>query len=343
VPPFVLADIRRFGAPKVQNCRHDLDPDLKNRRLFSNQIRLSLDVRQRSLAGGRVHCTLCGMNAHDRRVWQPLERVAGAARLVCVQRGAGTAIEDLYQKAPCRLLFPDAEADDPFTAVLLTTSGGLTGGDRLDIEIGVGRSAAATMTTQAAEKIYRSMGDDCTVRIRLNIGSDAWAEWLMQETILFDGARLSRRTEADVAASGRLLAVESLVFGRGAMGESFDRGRLHDDWRIRREGKLVWADAVKLEGDVAAERHKPFGLGNAAGCATLIYVGPDAAHHLASARDTLAQTEARGGASSFDGLLIVRLLADDAAHLRGAVAHCVKRLRATIAGLPERMPTVWSV
>jgi urease accessory protein len=240
-------------------------------------------------------------------------------------------------------LFPDSEADDPFTAVLLTTSGGLTGGDRLDIEVGVGEGAAATITTQAAEKIYRSRGDDCTVRIRLNVAADAWAEWLMQETILFDGARLSRRTEADVAANGRLLAVESLVFGRSAMGETFDHGLIHDVWRIRRDGRLMWADAVRLEGDVAAERRKPFGFGAAAGCATLIYVGADAARHLEAAREALSQTEATGGASSFDGLLIVRLLAGDAAHLRGAVAHCVKRLRAAIAGMPERMPTVWSV
>jgi urease accessory protein len=283
------------------------------------------------------------MNAHDRRAWQPLERVAGAARLVCARRDAATAIADVYQKAPCRFLFPDTEADDPFTAVLLTTSGGLTGGDRLDIEVGFGGATAATITTQAAEKIYRSTGEDCTVRIRLDVPENAWAEWLMQETILFEGARLSRRTEADVAASGRLLAVESLVFGRSAMGESFEHGHIHDVWRIRRDGKLVWADAVKLEGDVGAERRKPFGFGAAAGCATLIYVGADAARHLAGAREAIAQTQVQGGASSFDGMLIVRLAAADAAHLRGAVAHCVKRLRAAIAGLPERMPAVWSV
>jgi urease accessory protein len=283
------------------------------------------------------------MNAHDRRVWQPLERVAGAARLVCARRGAASVIADLYQKAPCRLLFPDTEADDPFTAVLLTTSGGLTGGDRLDIEMGVREGVAATITTQAAEKIYRSIGNDCTVHIQLNVAADAWAEWLMQETILFEGARLSRHTEADVAASGRLLAVESLVFGRGAMGETFDHGLIHDVWRIRQDGRLVWTDAVRLEGDVAAERRKPFGFGAAAGCATLIYVGADAARYLDVAREALAQTEAAGGASSFDGLLIIRLLAGDATHLRVAVAHCAKRLRVAIAGLPERMPTVWSV
>jgi urease accessory protein len=274
---------------------------------------------------------------------QSLERVAGAVRLDCARRGEITAISDLYQKAPCRVLFPHGEPDDPFSAVLLTTSGGLTGGDSLDVEIGIGQGASATITTQAAEKIYRSTGDDCTVRVRLNVAADAWGEWLMQETILFDGARLSRRTEANLAATGRLLAVESLVFGRTAMGESFNHGHVHDIWRIRRDGKLIWADAIKLEGDIAAERAKPFGFGKAAGCATIVYVGPDAARHLDAAREAISASEVQGGATSFDGVMILRLLADDAVHLRQAVALSLSRLRSAIAGLPARLPRVWSI
>lgn len=272
----------------------------------------------------------------------PLERVAGATRIVCARRGERTTLCDLYQKAPCRVLFPHVEAGDPFTAVLLTTSGGLTGGDRLDIAVEIGAGATATVTTQAAEKVYRSLGDDCAVRVALAIADDAWGEWLMQETILFDGARLSRCTEADVAPRGRLLAVESLVFGRAAMGETFRRGHVHDVWRIRRSGRLVWTDALKLEGDVAAERHKPFGFGGAAACATLLYVGADAARHLDCARQAIARSGVSGGATSFDGVMIVRLLASDAAHLRAGVAYCLARLRAAIAGLPERLPRVWS-
>ena len=272
-----------------------------------------------------------------------MERVDGAARIVFARRGARTAVADLYQRAPCRVMFPNTDEGDVPTAALVTTSGGLTGGDRLAIEVEVGESAFATITTQAAEKIYRSPGDLCSIAVDLNIAPAAWAEWLMQETILFDGARLSRRIEANVAEGGRLLAVESLIFGRAAMGEAFRSGSVHDGWRVKRGGRLVWMDALKLCGDVGAERAKPFGFGSAAGCATLIYVGQDAGRWLGAARDAISSSGASGGATSFDGLMVVRLLADDAANLRRAVTSCVTRLRGEIADLPARMPRLWSL
>lgn len=282
------------------------------------------------------------MDGHAQRIAPPLERATGAARVTFRRDAGATVLASLYQQAPCRVLFPTPERGDPKLGVLLTTSGGLTGGDRLDVDVEVGDGAVATVSTQAAEKIYRSIGPNCTVRVGLRAGEGAWLEWLMQETILFDGAKLVRRTEADVAPTGRLLAVESLVFGRAAMGEEYRRGHVHDVWRIRRGGDIAWIDALKLNNDVAAERRKPFGLGDAAGCATVLYVGVDAATHTAAAREALAETDIPGGATSFDGVLIVRLLADDATALRAGVSHVVTCLRHAAAGLPQRMPRVWS-
>ena len=282
------------------------------------------------------------MDGHAPRLAPTLERAHGAAR-VAFRRGEGASVlASLYQQAPCRILFPTPEHGDPKLGVLLTTTGGLTGGDRLEIDVEVGADAASTVSTQAAEKIYRSTGPDCSVRVVLRAGEAAWLEWLMQETILFDGAKLARRTEAEIATTGRLLAVESLVFGRAAMGEEFRSGSVHDVWRVRRGGRVVWIDALRLDGDVASERRKPFGLAEAAGCATILYVGPDAVTHLPAARQAISEADLHGGATSFDGVLVARLLSDDAAALRAGVSHIVARLRNMIAGLPERMPRVWS-
>src|SRR4051812_17746226 len=148
-----------------------------------------------------------------------LQRADGAACLRFARRGPSSALADLYQRAPCRVLFPHPPAHEPPQAVLVTTTGGLTGGDRLRIDVAVDAGAAATVTTQAAEKLYRSIDGDAEIDISISVQRGGWAEWLMQETILFDGARLRRRTELDVATGARLLAVESLVFGRSAMGE----------------------------------------------------------------------------------------------------------------------------
>ena len=163
------------------------------------------------------------------------QRVNGAARIEFSVRGGKTRLADLYQRAPCRVLFPDVDADEPAQAVLLTTSGGLTGGDRLDVDFVVGANARATLTSQAAEKIYRALPDADPARIDIHVVAAAasYVEYLAQETILFDGARLRRRLDADLAPGARLLAVESLVFGRSAMGERYACGFIHDARRIQ--------------------------------------------------------------------------------------------------------------
>ena len=141
---------------------------------------------------------------------------------------AATGLATLYQHSPGRVLFPRVERDDVEQAALLNTAGGLTGGDRWSAELDIADGARTLFTTQAAERIYRALDDVARVETRLSVGAGAWAEWLPQETILFEGARLRRRLEIELAAGARLLAVESLVFGRLASGERITRGLLHD-------------------------------------------------------------------------------------------------------------------
>ncbi len=252
-------------------------------------------------------------------------------------------LADLYQRAPCRVLFPDTEAGEPPQAVLLTTSGGLTGGDRTHVEVCVRDGARATLTTQAAEKLYRARAgdEDTRIHVELRVGPNAWAEWLAQETILFDGARMRRSFHAAVDPTARLLAVETAVFGRTAMGETFSSGLMHDSWRIRRGTRLVWADAQRLDGNIAAARGRPFGFGTAVACSTLVYVGIDAARLLETTRDQLRQSDLPAAASSFDGLLLVRLLSDDAAKARSVIMNLIAHLRHSAGGLPARVPRVW--
>jgi urease accessory protein len=272
------------------------------------------------------------------------QRVDGEARITFRSDARDkTVLADLYQRAPCRVLFPATEVDEPIQSVLLTTSGGLTGGDRTRVDIEVGANAQATLTTQAAEKIYRALPDtgDALVRVDIRVGDGAWAEWLAQETIVFEGSRLRRLFTADVAATGRLLAVESIVFGRTAMGESFDTGLLHDAWRIRRGGRLAWADALHLEGDVRTQRSAPLGFGPNVACSTVLYAGADAPQQLLEARELLDESPLSCGATSLDGIMLVRIMAADAAELRATVMRLVAGIRQSAASLPARLPRVW--
>ncbi|MEK7244854.1 MAG: urease accessory protein UreD, partial [Pseudomonadota bacterium] len=194
-------------------------------------------------------------------VISPSERapaaVTGAAEVTFVRKGGATRLLHLYQHDPLRVLFPTPEDPAIPVAVLVTTSGGLVGGDRLAIAATVGDGAAAIVTGQAAEKVYRSIGPDCRVDVDLTVGAGAWMEWLPHETILFEGARLRRRIVADVAPRGRLMAAELLVFGRTARGERLTHGLARDAWQIRRQGRLVWADALHLDGDLASALADP--------------------------------------------------------------------------------------
>jgi urease accessory protein len=272
------------------------------------------------------------------------QRVDGEARLSFHRDPRGRSVlTDLYQRAPCRVLFPSTAADEPVEAVLLTTSGGLTGGDRTRVGIIIGSNAQVTVTTQAAERIYRALPCDAaaSVQVEMRVDDGAWAEWLAQETIVFEGSRLRRLFTADIAATGRLLAVESLVFGRTAMGEHFNTGLLHDAWRIRRHGKLLWADALHLEGNVRELRGTPFGFGKSVACATVLYVGADAAQQLGTARQLLEQCKLPSGTTSLDGFLLARIMADDAAALRATVMKLIGGIRHAVASLPARAPQVW--
>ncbi len=176
--------------------------------------------------------------------WLP--RTEGAARLRFARRDEQTQLDVLYQAGAARVRFPRPAVGAPPEAVLLNTAGGLTGGDRMNLDVTLGARAEATLTTAAAEKIYRARDGDATIGVKLALGAGARLAWLPQATILFDGSRLDRRTDVQLAGDARFLGVEFLIFGRQAMGEDVHLGACRDAWRIRRDGALVFADTFRV-------------------------------------------------------------------------------------------------
>lgn len=272
----------------------------------------------------------------------------GAAEIHFGCRSGVTRLAHLYQRDPLRVLFPAPAAGDPLLAVLLTTSGGLVGGDRLDIAVRVGAGAVAHLTAAAAEKIYRSTGPKTAIRQSLCIGSGAVLEFLPQETILFDRARLRRETAIELAPGAAFLGGDIVVFGRRARGEQFTRGFLREVWEVRREGRLVWGDALHLEDDIAAIVADPACFDGAAAFATMILAPArrDASSFVESAREVqsaVAVDGLRAGVTAVAGLVIARWLATDAAALRHAYAGLAGHLRQAAMGLPPSLPRLWHV
>lgn len=275
---------------------------------------------------------------------QPLA-VRGRAEVRFAWKDGATRLAHLYHSDPLRVMFPKTTAPEVPLAVVVVTSGGIVGGDALEIAGQVGAGAKAAFMGQAAEKIYRSRGADSTIQVRLAAEADAWLEWLPQETILFDGARLRRDTVLDLDPTARAMAGEILVFGRIARGERFAHGLARDAWDIRVGGRLIWADALHLDGDVAALLNDPACFDGATAAATFVHVAPDAEAHLEFARTLLPDDgeNLRAGATAVGGMLIARWLGRDALALRTAYGAFWAAFRAKASGLPAEVPKLWVV
>jgi urease accessory protein len=270
----------------------------------------------------------------------PRSVVHGRAEIGWSSRDGATRLSHLFHHDPLRVLFPRVTKGELPTAALVTTSGGLVGGDRIDVEVSVGPGARALVTTPSAEKVYRSTGASCALRTALSAGEGGLLEWCPQETILFDRSRLERTTTVELAAGATLLAGEVLVFGRLARGERLTSGLVRDGWEVRRAGRLLWADALLLDGDLQALLSRRAAFDGAVSCATFLCVAPDPAPLAGIARPLLGHPGVRAAATVVNGVLVVRWLSGDAAALRRSYATFRAGFREAL-GLGGRLPAVW--
>jgi urease accessory protein len=220
----------------------------------------------------------------------------------------------VHEAGALRVRFPNYVGKGALEAVIVNTAGGMTGGDRFDIDVAVEADARLTVTTAAAEKIYRSLGPDTRIDVTLDVGPGAALAWLPLETILFDQVRLRRSIDADIAPGARLLLAEGVVFGRSAMGETVMQGYFSDHWRVRCDGRLVFAESLRLDGAITrrlAERAVAAGSVAVASVLKLPGNESDAAAVRAMASDFAGEV----GISTWNGLAVARLVAPDGAAL----------------------------
>jgi urease accessory protein len=267
------------------------------------------------------------------------QRARGEARVRFARAGARSGPERVFETGGLRLRFP--RSDTECEAVLVNTGGGMAGGDRASIAVEVGPRARALVTTQSAEKIYRCEGEPARVETRLAVEPGGSLVWAPQETLLFEQASLQRRLEAEVAADASLLIFEAAVFGRLASGETDVAAQLHDRWRIRRAGRLVFAEALRLS-DAAAALDRPAVGAGARAIATILCVAPDAEAQAPILRAALESVAAEpgesldAGASGFDGMAVARIVSRSPSRLRAALIAAMLALRGRDA------PRVWS-
>ncbi len=266
------------------------------------------------------------------------QRARGEVRLRFARAGARTEAASLYETGGLRARFPRSGAE--CEAVIVNTGGGMAGGDHTKITIALAPGARALATTQSQEKIYRADGEPTLVETRLEVGPDAALVWAPQETLLFEGARFRRRLEADIAKSGSLLLVEAIVFGRLAHGETRIDAALRDDWRLRRDGRLVFAEALRIENAGATLDRAAIGNG-ARAVATLAFIDAQAPGQLDALRAAMDEVVAapgaplEAGASVVDGILVARAATPAPQRLRELLIAAMRVLRG------QEAPRVW--
>ena len=239
----------------------------------------------------------------------------------------------LHESGSLRVRFPSPEAEG-LSGVFVNTAGGIAGGDRFDIDVRAGEGTRLVLTTAAAEKVYRAPGPAAQLNIALKVEAGAHLAWLPQETILFDRARISRRIDIDLAEDARLLLCEIVVFGRAAMGERMLHGEFVDRWRLRRAGKLAFAETVRLDGDIGAKLALPaIAKGGVAIGTALIVPGDEAV--VERIREVSETFGGEVGISAWNGFAMARFCAQDAARLRADMISVLGRA----SGVP--LPRLW--
>jgi urease accessory protein len=260
-----------------------------------------------------------------------LPRADGILRAGFGLRDGVTRLMRLHQAGSAKAMLPPAPGCE---MVLLNTSGGLTGGDRMEIAVSQAPGTKLVVTTQTAERAYRSASGRARVSARFTVGAGAHLDLLPQETILFDRAALLREQEIALEGDATCLWVETLILGRAAMGEVVHRLDLRERRRITRDGRPVFIENLRLEDAALLGRDSPATLAGCRAFATLVLVAPDAADRLERARAALGNA---GAASAYDGKLVARLMAGDGWPLRQALMRLIRAIR------PGPLPRVWQI
>ena len=262
-------------------------------------------------------------------------RAVGRVAFTVAAGPGGSRRQRVHEAGSLRVRFPNGPSHATLDAVIVNTAGGMTGGDRFDIDIKVCNGAELTVTTAAAEKIYRSLGPDTAIAIKLDVGAGGTLKWLPQETIVFDQVRLRRTIDVDLARDANLLLAEATVFGRSAMGEVVTEGSVFDRWRVRVGGALVLAETLRLDDNIARRLKQRAIAADGVAVASVIKI-PGADSDTAAVRAMQDRFAGEVGISAWNGLAMARLVAPDGAALRRDLVAVLTAL----GGAP--LPRLWS-
>lgn len=287
---------------------------------------------------GPASVELCAGSWSDK----DLQRANGSGRIVVSGSETGTRIVDVFQTSPIRIMFPRTSGGAVQEAVLINTAGGIAGADRLEYRVTALAHASIAVASQAAEKVYRALREPALITTDLKAHDGAKLAWLPQETIVFNWARFSREMGIDISSGAELLALEWFVLGRAAHGEEMTGGSITDSWRVKKDGRLIWADSFRATDETFPHLQRKALLSNCRALATLIYFGPHLGTRLECLREIASSLECNCAVTPVRGLMIFRFAAQTSWDLRLALRSFLQQFSRDSARGPFRVPKMWS-
>ena len=273
---------------------------------------------------------------------EQLQRAEGCGRIVLSGSKTTTRVVDVFQRYPIRFLFPKADSAEGEEAVIVNTAGGIAGGDRLECDVTALAQASILVTSQAAEKVYRALREPARIATKIKVCASAQLAWLPQETIVFNWGRLRRETEIELSSGAELLALEWLVLGRAAHGEEMIGGQITDSWRVRKDGRLIWADSFRVTDGMFPHLHRAALLSDCKAVGTLIYFGPCLDRRLEFLRGIAPSLQCRCAATRVSGLIVVRFAATTSYELKRVLLSVLQQFGRELGPDPFGIPKMWS-
>lgn len=255
------------------------------------------------------------------------------------RRGTRTVLARRRHEGPLvvqKALYPEGEAT--CHTIVLHPPAGIAGGDQLRIDVSLGESAHALLTTPGAGKWYRSAGAWASQRLEFQVASGALLEWLPQETLLFDGARARLHAEVRLQEGARYIGWEVLCLGRTGSGERFEHGECRLDSSIYLGPVLRWLERGGFVGDDPLLQ-SPAGLAGFPVCGTMAAVGPVSDALLAACRAIEAD---RGAVTRLPGMLLARYLGPSGGEARRYFSVLWRLLRPAFCGRAAIDPRIWA-
>jgi urease accessory protein len=264
------------------------------------------------------------------------QRAFGAAFVRLGLRQSVTHLQDLSQSGSARAMLPRSAKDWP-EVVFLNTSGGLTSGDRIGFSLALGDGAQAQATTQTAERAYLALEGPAQLTVTMQVGAGADLVWAPQETILFEGSDLERRTEIDLGDGASCLMLEMVVLGRRAMGERPQEARLTDRRRVTLRGRPFWVEQVRLDHGALGVADRAAVLHGGAAFATLALCGQGREAAVDAVRSLPVPGGVTAGVSGWNGRCLMRAVGAEPWPLKVYLGAVLARLTG------RALPRVWQM